>query len=81
MDLPPGHTRLFAEQVRALRATLRDTPTAESWEACEDAWNQAIALAVAPFDCPLRRAPREITLRTPPTYSASTGVTVGVPFD
>ncbi|XP_037502507.1 zinc finger protein ZFPM1 [Rhipicephalus sanguineus] len=39
MDLPPDHTRLFAEQVRVLRATLRDGPTAESWEACEEGWN------------------------------------------
>ncbi|KAL1415328.1 hypothetical protein MTO96_029599 [Rhipicephalus appendiculatus] len=45
MDLPPDNTNLFAEQVRALRATLRDAPTDQTWERCETAWSQAVALA------------------------------------
>ncbi|KAH7973240.1 hypothetical protein HPB52_023198 [Rhipicephalus sanguineus] len=52
MNLPPDHTRLLADQVRVLRSTLREAPSAQSWEACEEAWTQAVALAAAAVRLP-----------------------------
>ncbi|KAL1415301.1 hypothetical protein MTO96_029572 [Rhipicephalus appendiculatus] len=52
LDLPPDHNRLLAEQVRVLRGTLRDPPTEESWQICEEAWHQAVALAAAAVRLP-----------------------------
>ncbi|KAL1481670.1 hypothetical protein MTO96_034294 [Rhipicephalus appendiculatus] len=44
MELPSDNTNLFSEQIRVLRAALRDAPTEQSWERCEAAWSQAVTL-------------------------------------
>ncbi|KAL3203151.1 hypothetical protein MRX96_042103 [Rhipicephalus microplus] len=60
MEMPPDHTMLVAEQVRALRATLHSAPTTDSWVTCEQAWSRAVALAAEavrlPSSTPGRRA-------------------------
>ncbi|KAL1415255.1 hypothetical protein MTO96_029525 [Rhipicephalus appendiculatus] len=45
MQMPSDNTNLFSAHFRVLRAALRDAPTDQSWERCEEAWSQAVALA------------------------------------
>ncbi|KAL1415289.1 hypothetical protein MTO96_029559 [Rhipicephalus appendiculatus] len=63
-DMPPDNTHLFSEQVRVLRAVLRESPDDQTWERCEAAWSQAVTLAVEAV-----RLPPASSTRTPRTIN------------
>ncbi|KAL3250677.1 hypothetical protein MRX96_055423 [Rhipicephalus microplus] len=59
LQMPPNHTCLLQDQARLLRSLLRDPPSDESWAQCEEAWTQAVALAVAVVRLPPVRPGRQ----------------------